>query len=213
MSARIQLTLAAALGLVALVLAGVLLLGAEDDAAERGALAVGPSGFVGFVSPEAARAPGFRLRDQDGAPAALAPGKVQVVTFLYTTCEDTCPVAASQILGALEELGDTGRDVAATAVSVDPANDTPARARAFLNDRRLTGRMSFALGGQAELRPVWRAYGIQPQGDDPEARDFEHSARVELIDRRGFRRVAFPLAELTPEALAHDLRKLLAEAA
>ena len=134
-----------------------------------------------------------------------------MLTFLYTTCQDTCPIAASQILGALEDLGPAGEDVAALAVSVDPANDTPARARKFLLDRRLTGRMRFALGEEAQLRPVWRAYGIQPQGDDPEARDFEHSARVVVIDERGFQRVAFPLGELTPPALAHDIRLLQAE--
>lgn len=215
MLARLQLTLAAALGLVALVLGTTLLAGGGDEAAGRQAFTVGPSGFAGAVSPEGARAPDFALRDQDGAPARLddGRGKVQVVTFLYTTCEDTCPIAASQVLGALEELGDASDDVPALAISVDPANDTASRARTFLNQRRLTGRMRFALGQESELRPVWRAYGVRPQGADPEAEDFEHSARVVLVDRRGFQRVAFPLSELTPDALAHDLRKLLAEPA
>jgi protein SCO1/2 len=211
--ARLQLTLAALLGLVALALGAVLLLGGDDGAAGRRAFTVSPAGFAGAISPPGARAPAFRLRDQDGRTVTLAGGrgKVTVLTFLYTTCEDTCPIAAAQILGALDDLGSGGRDVTALAVSVDPENDTAARARRFLLARRLTGRMDFALGGEAQLRPVWRAYGIRPQGPDPEARDFEHSARVELIDRRGFRRVGFPLSELTPEALAHDIRKLQAE--
>lgn len=212
MLARVQLTIAAVLGLVATALVGVLVLGGGDQRAAQ-AFTVGASGFAGAVSPEGARAADFRLRDQDGAPATLGAerGRVTVLTFLYTTCQDTCPIAASQILGALEDLGPAGEDVAALAVSVDPANDTPARARKFLLDRRLTGRMRFALGEEAQLRPVWRAYGIQPQGDDPEARDFEHSARVVVVDERGFQRVAFPLSELTPPALAHDIRLLQAE--
>lgn len=213
MLARVQLTIAAALALVAVALGGTLLLGGGSDASSREAFTVGPSGFAGAVSPPGARAADFRLRDQDGRPATLAAerGKVTVLTFLYTTCEDTCPVAASQILGALEDLGPGGQDVAALAVSVDPADDTPARARKFLLDRRLTGRMRFALGREAQLRPVWTAYGIRPQGSDPEATDFEHSARVEVIDKNGFRRVGFPLDQLTPDALAHDIRRLDAE--
>ncbi len=213
--ARLQLTLAAALGIVAVVLVAVLLLGGPEGTGERQAFTVSPSGFAGAVSPEGARASDFRLRDEEGRPVSLRAerGRVTVLTFLYTTCEDTCPIAASQILGALDDLPGEGRDVGALAVSVDPANDTPALARKFLLGRRLTGRMHFALGSRGQLRPVWDAYGILPQGQDPTSPDFDHSARVELIDKRGFRRVGFPLDQLSPEALAHDIRKLQAEPA
>jgi len=211
--ARVQLSLAAALAVVALVLGAALLFGDERQSATPQPFTVSPSGFAGAVSPPDARAADFRLRDQDGAVATLAAerGRVTVLTFLYTTCEDTCPVAASQILGALEELGPSAKDVGALAVSVDPANDTAARARSFLLARGLTGRMRFVLGGEAQLRPVWRAYGIQPQGPDPDAEDYEHSARVVLVDKRGYQRVAFPIDQLTPPALAHDIRRLQAE--
>ncbi len=130
-------------------------------------------------------------------------GHVVVVTFLYTTCRDTCPIAAQQIAGALDRLG---HDVPVLAVSVDPAGDTPARARRFLVARRVTGRMRFLLGSRAELAPVWRDYGIRPQGAG-----FEHSAYVLALDRRGRQRVSFPVEQLTPEGLAHDLRLLEAE--
>ena len=68
------------------------------------------------------------LRDERGDPLRLADmrGKPVVVTFLYTTCKDTCPLTAQQIRIALDDLG---HDVPVVAVSVDPANDTP-RARA-----------------------------------------------------------------------------------
>ena len=59
------------------------------------------------------------------------------------------------------------------------------------------------LGTRAQLAPVWNAYGIQPQGNG-----FEHSAYVLLIDRRGRQRVSFPVDQLTPEGLTHDIRKL-----
>ena len=49
-------------------------------------------------------------------------GEPVVVAFLYSTCEDRCPVQAQQIKGALNELGTR---LPALAVSVDPANDTP----------------------------------------------------------------------------------------
>ncbi len=227
MPARIQLTLAAALGLVALVLGAVLLFG-SSSATEPPGFTVGADGFAGAQSPPGARAPDFRLRDEDGKPFTQreSRGRVTVLTFLYTTCEDTCPITASQIVGALDDLGPAGKDVAATAVSADPDVDDAALARRFLVDRRITGRMRFALGSAEELCPVWRAYGVQPQGDAYESRcprrkatdpratvdTFEHSARVVVIDKKGFQRSAFPLDQLTSKALANDVRRLQSEA-
>ena len=210
MPARLQLALAAVLAAVAAGLGGVLLFGSSSASAPA-SFTVGPEGFAGAVSPPGAKAPGFRLRDESGA--SISPGdrrgEISVITFLYTTCEDTCPITASQIAGALDDLGPAGEDVSAIAVSVDPANDTPALARRFLVARRITGRMHFALGTEAQLAPVWKAYGVQPQGTGTKASErFEHSARVVLVDRQGFQRVAFPLDQLTSAALAHDIRRL-----
>jgi protein SCO1 len=162
-----------------------------------------PSGrFAGGLRPPGIAPADFRLRDQDGRVATLREyrGRVVVVTFLYTTCEDTCPLTAQQIRGALDDLG---RDVPVLAVAVDPPRDTPERARAFLAEQRVTGRMRFLLGPEAELRRQWRAYGIRRQTDE-----LEHSAHVVLLDRRGVQRVGFPAGMVSPEALAHDIALL-----
>jgi protein SCO1/2 len=88
-------------------------------------------------------------------------------------------------------------------VSVDPANDTPKRAIAFLLDQKMTGRMKFLLGTRKQLEPVWKAFGIRPQSTQ-----LEHSAHVVLADARGRQRIGFPFGELTEERLAHDLARL-----
>jgi protein SCO1/2 len=88
-------------------------------------------------------------------------------------------------------------------VSVDPANDTRARARRFLLEQHVTGRVRFVLGSRAELTPVWRAYGIAPQRGE-----LDHSAYVVVVDGAGRQRLGFPASRLTPEDLAGDLRRL-----
>jgi protein SCO1 len=201
MPARARLALMVTATLVLLGALGAVLL--VRPSAEP---ATGPTGFAGSVRP-AIPPRDFVLRDQDGRRVALSQfrGRVTVLTFLYSTCQDTCPVTATTIRGALDDLG---HDVPALAVSVDPANDTPASAQRFLAQRRLTGgRMRFLLGDRAALAPVWDAYGIRPQGDG-----FDHSAYVLLIDRAGRQRVSFPVAHLTSEGLVHDIRRLEAEA-
>jgi protein SCO1/2 len=197
MAPRLRLALMVAGTLVLAGALGVVLLTRSGDGPGTSA-----SGFAGSLRP-AIPPQDFTLRDEAGRGVSLSDfrGRVTVLTFLYTTCEDTCPVTATTIRGALDDLG---HDVPALAVSVDPANDTPRSALRFLSQRRLNGgRMRFLLGDRAQLAPVWHAYGIRPQGAD-----FEHSAYVLLIDRTGRQRVSFPVDKLVSEDLAHDIRVL-----
>lgn len=184
--------------------------------APRGADGAGATSAQGTIA-GALRPPGippadFALRDQDGERVSAADlrGQVTVVTFLYTTCEDACPLVAQQIRGALDLLG---RDVPVLAVSVDPVGDTQRRARSFLLDQRLVDRMDFLLGSSQELRPVWDDFGIQPQTVREDGPQSDHSVSVVLLDRDGVQRIGYPINGLTPDALAGDIALLERESA
>jgi protein SCO1/2 len=193
---RLQLALAVALACAAAAAGAVLL-------AHRSRAEPLVSGWAGFVRPPGLRVPAFALRDQDGhvVTAASLRGRAPVVfAFVYSTCRDTCPAQVQTIRAALDDLG---HDVPVVGVSVDPANDTRARAKAFLSRQSMTGRMRFLLGTRAELAPVWRAFGIQPQ-----EQGLEHSAHVVVADGSGRQRVGFPFDHLTVDGLAHDIARL-----
>jgi protein SCO1 len=170
--------------------------------AQRGGDAPAATGWEGAVRPPGARLPDFSLTTQDGdeVTAPSLRGRPLVVTFIYSTCRDTCPAQVQSIRGALDDLG---RDVPVVGVSVDPANDTPASARSFLLEQSMTGRMEFLLGTQSELEPMWKAFGIAPQ-----RRGRDHSAYTVLVDGEGRQRIGFPASRLTSRALAHDLARL-----
>jgi protein SCO1 len=195
--------------LITLFLLAVFALGAIVLVASRrdanGGEPAANAGFQGAVMPEGVKAPDFRLTNQDGETISMRSlrGSPVVVTFLYTTCEDTCPIQAQTVRGALDQLG---HDVPAIAIAVDPPRDTPERAKAFLSEQRALGRIDFVLGTQAELRPLWNGFFIRPQTVTE-----EHQARFTLVDSRGFQRVGYPGSEATPERLAHDLHLLEAE--
>jgi len=193
--------IAIALVLVAMLALGGVVLAANSGGDEEQPVP-GPDRFAGATMPADARAPDFELRDEQGDRVSMRSlrGEPVVVTFLYSHCEDTCPITAQTIRGALDDLG---HDVPALAISVDPPNDTRASARRFLAEQRANGRIRFVLGSRDELRPVWKRYGITPQRVTQ-----EHLAHITLVDARGFRRVGYPVAEATPERLAHDLRLL-----
>jgi protein SCO1/2 len=179
--------------------------GASSTSAGSAVSASG-SGFEGAALPAGVAAAQFTLRDQAGSRVSLSSyrGRVVVVAFLYSTCGSPCVVIAQQIRGALDELG---RSVPVLVVSADPAADTPEAVRGFLQKVSLSGRVRWLSGSPAQLRPVWHAFRVPPASAGRAA--FARSASVVLIDRRGMERVIFQLEQLTPEALSHDLRKLL----
>jgi protein SCO1 len=215
--ARLVLIVIAALALPAAVLAAIAARSSDSNGAAAIVEDVGSSGakapaspFKGAARPKAPPAD-FALRDQNGDLVQLSAlrGKVVVLTPLYTHCQDTCPLTAQQVRGALDDLsGGQRNSVRALALSVDPANDTADSARRFLVERRVSGYLDFLLGPRSELQPVWRDYGFAPQTTEQ-----EHNSYVVVIDKRGRQRVGFPVDYLTPEDLAHDIRVLLGEPA
>jgi protein SCO1/2 len=166
----------------------------------------GRSGFEGAALPVGAPAHDFTLLDQAGRRVSLHAyrGGVTIVAFLYSTCGATCIVIAQQIRGALDELQ---RPVPVLMVSAEPRADTPAHVERFLARVSLSGRVRYLSGSLAQLRPIWRSFRIVPATAGRAA--FNRSASVLLLDRSGHPRVIYQLEQLTPEALSHDVRKLL----
>ena len=196
---------AIALALVgAFALGGIVFAATEADDDPAPAAAKGPLRFAGSTLPGGVKAPEFDLTDERGRRIRMSDfrGKPVLVTFLYTTCKDTCPAQAQTAKGALNELG---KDLPVIAIAVDPPNDTERNAQSFLLKQRMNERMRFVLGSKGDLAPLWRGYHVQPQSITQ-----EHSGRFVLVDPRGFQRAAFPLDKATPESLAHDLRILAA---
>lgn len=198
MPARVRLAVLLAASFAVAAAFFATLSGSDDEAGTASAR----STFSGAQRPASLPPVELRMTDEEGKAVTGADlqGKVSVVTFLYTTCEDTCPLTAQQIRGAMDDLG---HDVPVYAIAVDPPRDTPARAKRFLAAQRMVGRMRWLLGPRAQLSAQWKQFGIQRQTEN-----LEHSASTVLIDKQGRQRVSFPANHLVPEELAHDIALL-----
>lgn len=158
------------------------------------------------------RAPRVRLRDVRGGTfdSARLRGRPYALTFLYVNCPDVCPLIGEEIGRALRLLGPRARELAAVAVSVDPRGDTPEAVRSWLRRHRLPRNFHYLIGGERELKPVWRAYYAAPQ--IPGRPESTHSASIWLVDAAGRWRTKFSAGiPVRPRDLAHDLRLLLRE--
>lgn len=160
-----------------------------------------------------APAPSFRHDDARGGRTGTADlaGRPFAITFLYTRCPDVCPLIGQALREALELLGPRGDDVGVLAVSVDPENDTPAAARAWLAANELPPNFHYLVGSESELGPTWDAYFASPQpSGEPES---AHTASIWLVDSDGRLRTKFSAgAPVAPADIAHDLGLLLDDA-
>lgn len=74
--------------------------------------------------------PNVTLVTQDGKSVRffddLLKDKVVVIYFMYTSCEDTCPLETAQLVRVQRILGDrVGKDVFMYSITIDPKHDTP----------------------------------------------------------------------------------------
>jgi protein SCO1/2 len=164
-------------------------------------------GFRGTPAPASGVAADFALRDQSGKVVQLSAqrGKVVLLTFLYTTCPDVCPLIASNMNQALRDLGTRRAAVRVLAVSTDPAGDTPKAVRAYVAAHRLLPQFHYLIGSQADLKPIWKAYNVlvERQGDQ-----VLHTTFVLLIDRAGKPKL-FYTPQVQAATLLHDLKRLV----
>jgi protein SCO1/2 len=174
-------------------------------------LAVGDPSPLAVIGP----APETRLIDARGRPFDLESlrGKCALVSFVYTTCNGTCPLtsaAMAKCRDALAKEGLWGEKVEFVSVTLDPAHDTPEALTLYSGIYDADPKTwHFLTGSDEQVGRVMRAWGMWARRDRTGALD--HPSRIFLIDPKGRQREIYSLEFLDPEAVAKDVRGLLAE--
>jgi len=153
----------------------------------------------------------FALTNQDGRRTQLKQfrGRVVVLFFGYTYCPDICPVTLVKIARVRKGLGRQARKLQPVYVTIDPARDTPARLKAYLENFD-AGAVGLT-GTPAEIAMATRLYRVRYEREESKsATDYlvSHTAYVYLVDRRGKLRYVFP-PDVDDELLAEAARRLL----
>jgi protein SCO1/2 len=62
----------------------------------------------------------------------LIKGRTVLISFIFTSCPNICPVVTARLAQVQDKLGDAmGRDVSFLSISIDPETDTPAKLEAY----------------------------------------------------------------------------------
>lgn len=155
----------------------------------------------------------LELSDADGKRRTLAEfkGKVVVLFFGFTQCPDVCPTTMAELATVKRQLGAEGAKVVPIFLTVDPERDTPAVLKAYVAN---FGADFVALrGSPEETKAVAKAFKVfyaKVPGKTETSYSVDHTARSYVYDTRGRLRLATRHG-MGPEALASDLRQLLAE--
>jgi protein SCO1/2 len=158
-------------------------------------------------------APDFALISQDERPVTLTDyrGRVVVVTFIYTSCPDVCPLLTATLAQVQDDLGNLfGTQIAFVSITVDPERDTTAVLKTYALDfgANLEGWV-FLTGEAGALKDVTARYGIAVRklADG----EIQHTLLTSLIDRSGQLRVQYLGARFDPEEFRRDLLGLVEE--
>jgi len=163
--------------------------------------------------PKIGPAPGFTLIDQDGRRFSLQQlrGRVAVVTFIFTSCSDTCPLLTAKLVGIQGKLGSDASKVFFVAITVDPLNDTPAVLKKYAQAYSAPPeRFAFLTGDFDQIQKVVRSYGVYFKLKAE--RDVDHTFLTSIVDPAGTLRVQYLGWRFDPAEFIADVRSVAHEA-
>lgn len=155
--------------------------------------------------------PNFSLMDQDKRPfrSGSLRGKVVLVTFIYTTCPDVCPLLTAKLAGIQRKLKSEGlNDYFLLGITTDPEADTPNVLRSYGQRFGADFRSwAFLTGDEKELSEVWRFFGVRVNKHGKGLID--HPGLTTLIDRQGIRRIDYYGGSWTEKEVLKDIAELM----
>ena len=174
---------------------------------------MGSAGFHAIDITGANYARELTLTDHEGRRRSLADfkGKVVVVFFGYTQCPDVCPTTMVELVGARKLLGADAERVQGVFVTVDPERDTQELLKNYVTN--FDGGFVGLYGSADETAAAakhFKVYYNKVPGSAPGLYTVDHTAGSYVFDAKGQVRL-FTRYGAGPEALAHDLKILLAE--
>lgn len=155
----------------------------------------------------------FTLMRDDGQTVTQKDylGRPVLLYFGYTHCPDVCPTTLADLAIALRQLGPAADQVRVLFVSVDPARDTPAVLKSYVNAFGpwfvgLTGSQEQLVALTKRYRVAYRLGAADTSGNYA----VYHSSAVFIFDRQGKARLLTSLSD-KPDLIAGDLRRILSE--
>ena len=115
--------------------------------------------------------PNLPLVNQDGQTLLfyddVLKDKIVAVDVIYTTCKDMCPLETANMVRVQKILGDrVGKEIFFYSISIDPANDTPEKLKAFAEKFHVGPGWQFLTGKPEDVKLIIRKLGLSRETDN-----------------------------------------------
>jgi cytochrome oxidase Cu insertion factor (SCO1/SenC/PrrC family) len=144
--------------------------------------------LLGLATMTGTAAPPFSLTAQDGETVSIdrLRGKVVILSFFDSKCDDICPVLAIELHEALDDLRKDASRVVVLTVNTDPVatsrrSANPAERAAGIGT---ASQWYFLSGTLQQLNAVWKAYAMSIEVD-PTTDQVSHNNVLYFIDETG----------------------------
>ncbi len=152
----------------------------------------------------------YALTDENGHIISQADfqGRYTLIYFGYTHCVDICPLTLATISAALDELGPQGQNITPIFISVDPARDTPAVVREYI--QRFSPRIVGLTGTEAQIQPIMTAFHVSARRRASKGDGYlmDHSSLLYLMDGQNHLAGMIPV-DSSAHQIAVELKQLL----
>jgi protein SCO1/2 len=152
---------------------------------------------------------GRRVRFYDD----LVRGRTVVIGFMYTSCDQICPLAMENLLAVRDRLGArVGRDVFILGMTLDPQFDTPEVLADYARAIGAGPGVTFLTGGLDDITLVRRKLGVFDPNPAVDADRTQHSGLAVIGNEPVGRWAAVP-ALVGPNRILRTLTKIAPAAA
>lgn len=134
--------------------------------------------------------PEFSLTERSGRTTTLADlrGSIWIADFIYTTCQDTCPLQTAEMAKLQQAWKDTA-GLKLVSFSVDPEKDTPQVLSRYADRYGAdSGRWLFLTGTREDMGRIvqegFRLSAVSVANEDSTESVILHSPRFVLIDKQ-----------------------------
>jgi protein SCO1 len=153
----------------------------------------------------------FSLIDQEGKRFRMADlkGKLVLLTFIYTSCPDVCPLITFSMRRVQESLSEKElRKVHFVSVTTDPEIDSPEILKSYARRYDINfSNWSLLTGDLKALAPVWKTFGVRVERKSRGL--VNHTTLTALVDVEGVMRVAYYGASPDAKKILQDMRAML----
>ncbi len=154
-------------------------------------------------------APAIDLVNQEGKKVTNGDlkGKVVLINFIYTHCEESCPIMMHKFMDIEKELkAHLGKDIQLVSITMDPERDTPEVLKKYAEKMKIdTSYWTFLTGKKAVVDKILKGFKFfYVKNEDG---SFGHSNAIVGLDRAGRWKYNFNVLTVPVDILVERIKK------